>query len=188
MTCVIAGCDRAAAGRRQMCRAHYERQRKFGDAFPEVPVGKCPRSVVRQAETLRLAKTGQKRCSKCTHIQSIANFGGGSTRKTYDGLHCWCNDCRREDSRKYKYGLPFGTCSEMLLKQGGKCPVCAGAIDLKTGVVDHDHRTGEVRGFLCNTCNSMLGMLEKRGVLLSAVARYLEAGAWRTSKEESASA
>jgi len=32
MRCIVAGCDRAAAGRRKMCRAHYERWRKYGSA------------------------------------------------------------------------------------------------------------------------------------------------------------
>lgn len=48
-------------------------------------------------------------------------------------------------------------------ESGGVCPLCLHAIDLtKTGrasdfVVDHDHETGEVRGYLHRSCNSAEG-------------------------------
>jgi len=38
--------------------------------------------------------------------------------------------------------------------------------------VDHDHKTGKVRGLLCNGCNRGLGLLKEEN-LLSAI-QYLE--------------
>lgn len=41
-------------------------------------------------------------------------------------------------------------------------------------VVDHDHKTGKVRGLLCSNCNSGLGKLgDTRESILKAL-RYLE--------------
>jgi Recombination endonuclease VII len=34
--------------------------------------------------------------------------------------------------------------------------------------VDHDHRTGEVRGLLCNACNTAIGLLEEDRARISA--------------------
>lgn len=39
--------------------------------------------------------------------------------------------------------------------------------------VDHDHRTGKVRGLLCNHCNTMLGMARDSVEVLVQAARYL---------------
>lgn len=46
----------------------------------------------------------------------------------------------------------------------GRCEICAG---LEKLVVDHDHKTGAIRGVLCDRCNSWLGIIERdlmRGV------------------------
>jgi len=39
--------------------------------------------------------------------------------------------------------------------------------------VDHDHLTGEVRGFLCIKCNSALGMVGDSIEILQALINYL---------------
>jgi Recombination endonuclease VII len=50
----------------------------------------------------------------------------------------------------------------MLLSQNGVCSICKDPSRVKksrTGIlhVDHDHKTGKVRGLICNACNSILG-------------------------------
>jgi hypothetical protein len=38
---------------------------------------------------------------------------------------------------------------------------------------DHDHVTGEFRGWLCTRCNVTLGMVKENVEILSALASYL---------------
>jgi hypothetical protein len=40
--------------------------------------------------------------------------------------------------------------------------------------VDHDHRTGEVRGLLCNACNTAIGLFEEDRARISSALSYLE--------------
>lgn len=59
-------------------------------------------------------------------------------------------------SLKRRYGITLLDYRAMLKKQKGKCAICDKLdSDCKRGlVVDHNHRTGHVRGLLCNYCNT----------------------------------
>ncbi len=58
----------------------------------------------------------------------------------------------------YRYGLTQAEYQALRKKQGGKCSIC-GKKQWKLRV-DHDHKTGKVRGLLCEHCNKMLGLPE----------------------------
>lgn len=47
-----------------------------------------------------------------------------------------------------------------LAEQGGRCSLCGDVIEDGKAVLDHDHKTGHVRGVLHSGCNSMLGHIE----------------------------
>lgn len=59
----------------------------------------------------------------------------------------------------------------MLVTQDGVCAICLTAPAVH---VDHDHRTGAVRGLLCFRCNAALGQLDDDPLVLRRAARYLE--------------
>lgn len=59
--------------------------------------------------------------------------------------------------------------------QGGVCAICGSDKKLH---VDHDHRSGVVRGLLCFNCNTGLGKFEDNERLLRAAIGYME----RTAK------
>ena len=63
----------------------------------------------------------------------------------------------------------------MLEDQGGVCAICKGPPNGRYDkyVIDHDHRTGNVRGLLCNNCNAAIGFLRDDVELVDAAARYL---------------
>jgi hypothetical protein len=77
----------------------------------------------------------------------------------------------RTSHLKRKYGLTLEGFDALLASQGGGCAIC-GKPDVDN--VDHDHRTGQVRGILCWNCNIALGQLEDDPNRARAVAEYLE--------------
>src|ERR1035437_7263853 len=98
--------------------------------------------------------------------------GGAST------AHGWC---QKHYSRNYllttTYGISMEEFASMLAAQGGVCPGCG--TDAPGGQfdqwhVDHDHRSGAVRGLLCRQCNLGLGFLKDNVGTLRRLIAYLE--------------
>lgn len=59
------------------------------------------------------------------------------------------------------YGLTPEQYDEKLRNQGGGCAICLKPYNSGRRLsVDHDHQTGMVRGLLCTSCNTRLGMIE----------------------------
>lgn len=54
-----------------------------------------------------------------------------------------------------------------------RCEVCHGP-SARTMCFDHNHETGEFRGWLCNGCNAALGHAGDNPALLKALANYLD--------------
>jgi hypothetical protein len=71
----------------------------------------------------------------------------------------------------------LGGYEAQLARQGGGCAIC-GYIPLPGRLrlnIDHDHKTGQVRGCLCARCNRGIGWMRDSPDLLRSAARYLEA-------------
>lgn len=59
----------------------------------------------------------------------------------------------------------------------GRCEICGrDGVDCKQGRlnIDHNHDTGDFRGWLCGKCNSAIGYLSDNPVFLRKAAAYLE--------------
>ena len=59
-----------------------------------------------------------------------------------------------------KYGITEEQWDKMYDRQQGKCPICGTKLfryheknGRRAAPVDHDHKTGRVRGLICYTCN-----------------------------------
>jgi NMD protein affecting ribosome stability and mRNA decay len=78
-----------------------------------------------------------------------------------------------------RYGISIEYYKEMRIKQKNKCAICFKSMPKKLEVtnrmwnIDHDHKTGKVRGILCHSCNHMLGYLEKDDNLIKNAIKYL---------------
>ena len=61
--------------------------------------------------------------------------------------------------------------AQLAEKQGGACAICGDTRDVLC--VDHDHKTGRVRGMLCRACNLGIGCLGDDPIRLFMAASYL---------------
>lgn len=80
------------------------------------------------------------------------------------------------------FGITLEDYNTLLEAQGGACAVCGklNGSDIHSGErtkqlsVDHDHKTGAIRGLLCNDCNRAIGQLQENPEILRKAADYLE--------------
>lgn len=72
------------------------------------------------------------------------------------------------------YGLAPGDYERLYALQGERCYICQRANGRSRKLsVDHDHKTGKVRGLLCRPCNSMLGHGRDNPTMFYRAAEYL---------------
>jgi Recombination endonuclease VII len=105
------------------------------------------------------------------NIKRTCSFCGASfLARKKDAKYCQikCYPSNRNIDKKirhlkYNYGITLQDHENMLIKQDNKCGICR---QQKTLFVDHDHKSGKVRGLLCSICNGGLGWLDSilRGV------------------------
>lgn len=88
----------------------------------------------------------------------------------------------RKHSLKKEHNITTNQYKDLVDKQNGKCAICnqfetrknnkSGLI--KKLCVDHDHKTGIIRGILCDGCNQGLGSFKDSPNLLNSAKNYLE--------------
>ena len=73
------------------------------------------------------------------------------------------------------YGISADEADEILQAQNGRCAICStpAPARLASMHLDHDHATGQIRGFLCIDCNHGLGKLRDSADLLLRALVYL---------------
>lgn len=88
---------------------------------------------------------------------------------------------RRNAILKNKYNINIEIYNEMLKNQGYKCCICGGREEKKSssgGIcnlhIDHDHKTGKVRGLLCHKCNAGIGMFRENIETMEKAIKYLK--------------
>lgn len=87
-----------------------------------------------------------------------------------------------------KYNITPEQKKAMWEQQGQACALCLRPIKLKgSGThIDHDHKTGRVRGLLCKNCNTALGLFEDNADTLRRAAAYVEVDRGRNDSENAA--
>ena len=124
----------------------------------------------------------KKRCSSCRLLQLIKHFN--QRGESSDGYRGQCKKCLNKRGRnasdrkrylKRKYGITVEQYDLILKKQGACCAICGGINpNGQRLAIDHDHKTGHVRGLLCSKCNRGLGKFEDSIQLLQAAINYLK--------------
>jgi hypothetical protein len=115
---------------------------------------------------------GFKFCRSCQTIKSHSEWSRNASAS--DGLQTRCKDCARERGRrdhlKRSYGLTESEAADLFASQGGLCAICQSVPAIH---IDHNHKTGAIRGMLCFRCNAALGQFGDEAETLVRAARYL---------------
>ena len=119
-----------------------------------------------------------KACTRCKEEKPLSAEHFPLHNKTKSGFDSWCRACRAT----YRNGINRGKFRNIISDEDlqelktsiTECVICGSVEKL---VVDHDHKTGEIRGMLCNHCNRGLGHFRDDPMLLEFAAQYLYASA-----------
>ena len=117
-------------------------------------------------------------CRKCGKEKSLSEYEFRNDNKKY---RTECKPCRASCEAAKRYGVTVGDVEALRVKQGNRCAICSTHADdiphksfaHNPLVIDHDHKTGEVRGLLCPTCNAGLGHFKDGVHLLASAITYL---------------
>lgn len=77
---------------------------------------------------------------------------------------------------KRTYGITLEEYNALHSKQDGRCKICNQPETARNRslAVDHDHKTGKVRGLLCGKCNMALGKFQDDERILASAIAYLQ--------------
>ena len=85
----------------------------------------------------------------------------------------WSQESRDERLQR-QYAITEEQYEKISQKQGHKCAICNCRQLYQRLSVDHDHKTGMVRGLLCTNCNRGLGRFFDSSLRLRNAAAYVE--------------
>lgn len=81
---------------------------------------------------------------------------------------------KKEYHIKATYNITFEQLDKMLIEQKHKCLICDKSLIETRRCIDHDHKTGKIRGILCIECNSMIGFSHDNIDILKQAIGYLK--------------
>lgn len=110
-------------------------------------------------------KIGTSRCRTCLSAEAAIKTDG-----RYRQMRNWYLMTRR--------GITLEEYERRLAEQGGVCAICNEAPEgsnraAKLLHVDHNHKTGAVRGLLCIRCNQVIGHARDSVAMILKMAEYV---------------
>jgi hypothetical protein len=128
----------------------------------------CTNSARKQ--TGQVVRPSEKLCVACKTVKSITEFH--SSRFHSDGVQGYCSECAYWKRAQHRYGITKDGYADLMRKQNGSCAICS-EYSAERLCIDHDHKSGRVRGLLCQQCNHAIGKMRDNPLLLIAGAEYL---------------
>jgi len=130
------------------------------------------------------------KCTRCREFLPDEDFSKDSTKPERRKRCSYCRECSKILRSKPSYkisnrqsmrrrvlrrvGLTIEDYEQMFENQDGVCAICANPPGKKMLAIDHNHETGEVRGLLCGSCNTGIGLLQDSPDILAAALEYLQ--------------
>jgi len=117
-----------------------------------------------------------KICNSCETEKPLDRFeltGYGYVRNI-------CRACRHRKKKPKRlsriYKMSYQDLLKIKEKQDYRCAICNAHEESLTRdlVIDHNHDTDRVRGWLCHNCNRAIGMLKDDSYVLRRAVAYLE--------------
>lgn len=124
----------------------------------------------------RPAVPGKTLCSTCierrrkNRLETIQRGLCVACKKPNNNGQVKCEVCKFRHLA-YRFGMSPEGCLRLFEACGFSCNVCRNSCDL---VIDHDHKTGKVRGVLCKQCNISLGGAKDSIDTLKGLIEYLQ--------------
>ena len=124
----------------------------------------------------------EKACKVCKEVKPINKFNAACKSKYgYPIYQPICKVCQNDQRRLRLYGVTAKGYKDMLIKQEYKCAICginhlewqASTANGKQFCVDHNHKTGKVRGLLCGNCNRGIGCLQDNSKIVRLAYKHL---------------
>jgi C4-type Zn-finger protein len=117
-------------------------------------------------------------CKECMKNRIAMDSMNGKHYRKY-GRAYYNENKSKELSRALvkNYGITREDKRAMLESQNYKCPICGQTLELdgRKTHLDHDHKTGKIRGVLCDKCNKGLGNFNDDIERMKSAIAYLEA-------------
>jgi hypothetical protein len=131
-----------------------------------------------------------KTCTKCNITKELSEFNksiNGKFQKRGDCKICQSKYARIRNKITYDsqvkwkwnmkstFNLTVDDYNNLFTKQKGCCAICKKHQSefRKRLAIDHDHETDIIRGLLCSSCNTALGLLKDDVEILESAINYL---------------
>jgi len=199
--CIEDGCDRIPHSR-NLCSSHYYHHRMAGTLPPKlVDLNGTRVRVHRQKRLWAASECAEDGCGAAVvarnlcslHYQRHTRDGTLPPKVRHAGVRFDLDEfacavegcvqtaqakglCRSHYSRSLRYGLGFKELAAVDMCD--RCEACGESItDVKGDSagkhLDHEHDTGDLRGVLCQSCNTALGLLSESVPRLVGLLNYL---------------
>lgn len=133
-------------------------------------------------------------CGKCKENKPLSEFYKDRERKI--GVTSWCKECTKQQNKNYyhankekakqaqykwreknkervkfhKAKSAYGITEEQHKNLAKVCTICGSRDNLR---IDHNHKSGRIRGMLCDHCNKGLGFFRDDPTLLLRASDYI---------------
>lgn|SRR6185369_11211191 len=151
--CLRCGKPRGEDGTRTLCRNHANK-------------------TIASAKRARIRNRAANLCDRCRKPR-----GNGNGRSRFVCIAC--SPVRTAQSKSmgrrwHEYGITDAEYEQLRVAQGGGCAICGKPQKSRPLAVDHNPKTGHVRGLLCVHCNTSIGKFNDDPDVLRKVINYLE--------------
>ncbi len=140
----------------------------------------CNKNEATQGEFCDLCYNETKICRRCQKRKSIFEFeknqksiaGKVSRRGECKECRKWKKPIPRKARLEYEKLHPMPPMGEPFF-----CPVCENTIvrQFRNDVIlDHSHKDGKIRGWICRQCNSSIGMMDEDVNILKRAIKWVQ--------------